>query len=84
MAYKNCQSCSMPLKKDPLGGGSEADGTKSDKYCSMCYENGGFTQPEMTAQEMQTFVTGKMVEMGFPKFLAKFFSKGVPRLERWK
>jgi hypothetical protein len=28
-AYKNCQSCGMPLKKDSKGGGTNADGTKS-------------------------------------------------------
>lgn len=26
MDYKNCQSCGMPLRKDP--GGTNADGTK--------------------------------------------------------
>ncbi|WP_224768159.1 zinc ribbon domain-containing protein [Metabacillus idriensis] len=35
-AYKNCQSCGMPLSKDEHGGGTEADGSKSTKYCSRC------------------------------------------------
>lgn len=82
--HKNCQSCSMPLKKDPNGGGTNADGTKSNMYCSLCYENGQFKQPDMTAAEMQEFVKGKMKEMGLPGFLAGWFSRGVPRLERWK
>ncbi|HEV2843185.1 MAG TPA: zinc ribbon domain-containing protein [Chthoniobacterales bacterium] len=37
---KNCQSCGMPLKKSPGGGGTNADGTISTIYCSYCYENG--------------------------------------------
>lgn len=82
-AYKNCQSCSMPLKQDPKGGGTEADGSQSAMYCSYCYENGAFVQADWTAAQMQTFVTGKMKEMGMPGFLAKFFSMSVPRLKRW-
>ena len=34
-----CQSCGMPLKSDPGGGGTNADGTHSDEYCSYCYVN---------------------------------------------
>jgi hypothetical protein len=82
--YKNCQSCSMPLNKDPQGGGTNADGSKSALYCSNCYRDGKFMQPDMTAAEMQEFVKNKMKEMGFPGFLAGLFSKGIPKLERWK
>ncbi len=82
--YKNCQSCSMPMKKDPTGGGTNADGTKSTMYCSYCYENGEFLQPNITAAEMQKFVKGKLKEMGFPGFIAGFFTRGIPKLERWK
>lgn len=83
-AYKNCQSCAMPLKKDPNGGGTNADGTASKMYCSHCYEAGAFKQPDITATQMQTFVKGKLKEMGFPGFLTGFFTKGIPKLERWK
>ncbi len=83
-SYKNCQSCSMPLNKDPKGGGTEANGAKSAKYCSYCYVGGKFTSPNMTVGEMQAFVKNKMKEMGFPGFLAGFFTKGIPKLERWK
>jgi hypothetical protein len=77
------QSCAMPMKKDPEGGGSERDGSKSSKYCSYCYKGGAFTQPTVTAKEMQTFVKAKMKQTGYPGFLAGFFSAGIPRLERW-
>lgn len=83
-SYKNCQSCGMPLKKDPIGGGTNADGSKSTMYCSHCYKGGAFTQPDITAPQMQELVKGKLKEMGFPGFLAGWFSKGVPKLERWK
>ena len=38
--YKTCQSCAMPFKYDPQGGGTEEDGTKSVMYCSYCYQDG--------------------------------------------
>ncbi|WP_312298129.1 zinc ribbon domain-containing protein [Chryseobacterium sp.] len=82
--YKKCQSCSMPLKKSPNRGGTNSDGTISTKYCGYCYEKGQFTQPDITAKEMQDFVKHKMKDMGFPAFLAGLFSKGIPKLERWK
>ena len=83
-SYKNCQSCGMPLKRDEEGGGTNADGTKSIMYCSRCYQNGEFIQPDMTVDEMKELVKGKLKEFGFPGFLAAFFTKGIPKLERWK
>ena len=45
MSKKNkfCQSCGMPMSKDPQGGGTNADGSKNENYCSYCYQNGEFT-----------------------------------------
>ncbi len=82
--YKNCQSCGMPLKKDPAGGGTNADGTKSAMYCSYCYVNGAFKNPDWTAEQMQIFCKQKLQEMGFPGFLAGWMTMGIPKLERWK
>ena len=82
--YKNCQSCGMPINKDPEKGGTNADGSKSGMYCSYCYTNGVFTQPEISVLQMKEFCTQKMVEMKIPRFLAKFYAMGIPRLERWR
>jgi hypothetical protein len=76
--YKNCQSCGMPLKKSPNGGGTNADNSVSTMYCAYCFEE------DWSAMQMQEFVKGKMKEMGFPGFLGGFFTKGIPKLERWK
>ena len=81
--YKNCQSCGMPLKRDPKGGATNKDGTKNNKYCSHCFENGEFKQ-DCTALQMQEFSIKILKEKGFPGFFARFFSKGIPNLERWK
>ncbi len=82
--YKNCQSCGMPLKKDEKGGGTNADGSKSKMYCSHCYENGKFSMPDITVDQMKEIVKGKLKEFGIPGFLTGFFTKGIPKLERWK
>lgn len=81
---KQCQSCGMPMSKDPQGGGSEADGAKSESYCSLCYENGEFHQPDVTASEMQTFCIEMMKKQGMWGPLAWLFTRQIPRLERWK
>jgi hypothetical protein len=74
----------MPLSKDPLGGGTNADGTRTAEYCSHCYHKGAFTQPSITAEQMQALVEGKLRTMHFPGFLARRFAKEVPTLRRWK
>src|SRR5688500_10863281 len=82
--FKNCQSCGMPFKNDPKGGGSNANGSRSSMYCSYCYENGRFTQPDITVGQMQQFVKDKLRSMGFfHRLFAGMFVKGIPRLERW-
>ena len=83
-AYRNCQSCGMPLKRDARGGGSEADGSRSTKYCSHCYQNGRFVLPDISVGEMQARVRDKLAEMGFPRFMSGIFTRGIPKLERWR
>lgn len=73
----------MPLKQDPQGGGTNADGSRSLLYCSYCYQKGQFTT-EMTLEEMRDFVTDKLEEMKYPRFLARVMTMGMGKLERWK
>ncbi len=84
MAKQICQSCSMPIKKDELKG-TEADGSKSQKYCHLCYQKGKFTTPDMTVEQMQEIVRRVLHdEKHWPNFMAKFATKQIPHLERWK
>ena len=73
----------MPMKKSPQGGGTNANNSISKMYCAYCYENGQFKKPDWTASQMQEFSKDKMKEMGFPGFLAAFFTKRIPKLKRW-
>ena len=83
--YKFCQSCGMPMSKDPQKGGTEKDGSKNLKYCSYCYQDGNYTSPEIdTPKKMQAFCIEKMKEQGMPRFIAWIFTRGIPKLERWK
>lgn len=78
-----CQSCGMPLSRDAKGGGTESDGSHSLEFCSHCYVAGKFTYPEISVDEMISRVQGKMKEMHIPGFLAKRFTKDIPKLKRW-
>ena len=82
--YKHCQSCGMPMKRDAQGGGTNADASKSAMYCSHCYQSGVFVLPETTPEQMQARVRAKLIEVGIPAFLTGFFTRGIPRLKRWK
>lgn len=82
--YKNCQSCGIPLKKDKMGGGTNIDGSMSKLYCSYCYVHGRFRNIEIdTPEKMQEFVKEKLINMGFPEFIAAIFTRNIPRLKRW-
>ena len=80
----NCQSCGMPLNKDKKTIGKEVDGTLSEMYCSHCYQNGEFTLPDITVEEMRARVTEKIIEMKIPRFVAKFLTRNTYKLKRWK
>lgn len=45
-----CQSCGMILEKDS-DKGTESDGSKSEEYCTFCYQQGKFAQ-DVTMEEM--------------------------------
>jgi len=72
------------MSKDPEGGGLEADGSRSGKYCSFCYQNGGFVGGDMSVGEFQEACRKKMIEGGHNRFAAWLFTRGMRRLERWK
>ena len=80
---KFCQSCSLPMKKDPQGGGTDANGNKSGKYCSYCYQDGDFLF-HGTVGEFQDFCRKEMIKSGHSRFISWLFTRNFARLERWK
>ena len=78
-----CQSCGMPMEKDPYHGGTNDDGTRTHKYCSLCFEDGSFKDNFSTAEEMVELVKDKLKEMGYSSLKRWFFTSHIPKLERW-
>lgn len=75
----------MPMKMDKKGGGTEKDGTHSVLYCSSCYEDGNFKDPNMTVTEMQQLVDKILKdEMKWNRLFRWLAVKQIPTLSRWK
>ncbi len=83
---KQCQSCGMPLQTKKAGDcrGTEADGSRSEKWCSLCYADGKFLTPNCTVTEMQEIVDKALIENGSGKLMRFLAKKQIPTLERWK
>ena len=83
---QKCQSCAMPLARDPngLGGGTEADGSISAEYCSLCYGDGKFYYSGTDVKAYQAMVVNEMCKKGWWRPVAWFFTREIPRLKRWR
>ncbi|MBK8052240.1 MAG: zinc ribbon domain-containing protein [Saprospiraceae bacterium] len=80
-----CQSCGMPLDKDPQKGGTNFDKSISDKYCSFCFQDGKFVDDGITLEQKIAKNIQMAVNMGMTKDYAKQISESIlPKLERWK
>jgi hypothetical protein len=75
----------MPLQTKKAGDcrGTESDGSKSEKWCSLCYENGSFIGPDCTLEQMISIVDSALIENGSGKLMRWMARQGIPRLERW-
>jgi hypothetical protein len=85
--YTNlCQSCGMPLEKDPGKGGTNKDLTKSNKYCSYCFGKGKFLDEGLTLQEkIEKNVMMSALKMNLTDAQARELAEQIlPTLERWK
>ena len=83
---KQCQSCGMPLRTEQAGDcrGTEADGTRSEKWCSLCYRDGRFIDPTCTLPDMLKIVDNALKEQGSNRAMRWMAAKQLPTLERWK
>ena len=81
---KFCQSCGMPMDKDPGRGGTREDGTKTQQYCSLSYAKGAFKDDFPHADALVGFVQATLKEMGYNSLKRWFFTSHIPKLERWQ
>jgi hypothetical protein len=78
-----CQSCSMPLN-DPELLGTEKDGSKSKEYCKYCYQNGAFTHPEATVEEMASRIISRLKGDKAPEDIIETAVSRLRNLKRWQ
>ncbi len=77
-----CQSRAMPLENAEAFG-TEAGGARAEEYCTHCYQDGGFTAPGMTMEQMADVVAGFME--GMPKAQATEAAlSSLSGLKRWR
>lgn len=79
---KFCQSCSMPLSHELLG--TEKDGSPSHEYCKFCYQQGEFTNPGITLEQMTEHMTGMMERKKLPEDILETAIARLPHLKRWR
>lgn len=79
---KFCQSCSMPLTQELMG--TEKDGSPSHEYCKYCYQQGEFTNPTLTLEQMIGHMTGMMERKKLPEDVLEAAIARMPHLKRWR
>lgn len=73
----NCESCMMPLAKDPGKSGSS-------KYCSYCFKDGKLCYQGNDLKEFQKICYQGMLQNGTNPLLAKVFTFMVRFAPRWR
>ncbi|MET6996841.1 zinc ribbon domain-containing protein [Chitinophaga defluvii] len=79
---KICQSCSMPLDQAALLG-TEKDGSPSQEYCKYCYQQGEFTHPGLSLEEMKQRMVSMMENEKLPQDILEAAVNRLPHLKRW-
>ena len=79
-----CQSCAMEML-EVSDFGTEADGGLNSEYCTHCYEDGGFADPDLTIDQMSDivsdFIEADEVTMAEAKAISKTL---LSQLKRWQ
>ena len=81
-----CQSCGMPLSAEFGNHGTNADQSRTDEYCSFCFRNGEFTNPNQTLEQMiQSSVENMTADLNMPPEKAvELANSFIPKLRRWQ
>lgn len=81
---QRCQSCGMPLGEGFYG--TLQSGATMTEYCKFCFQNGSFTEPDVTADDLMTRSIEHMQrELHFSLAEAqKLANDMIPNLRRWK
>lgn len=71
----------MPLSPALLG--TEKDGSPNHEYCKYCYQQGEFTNPGLTMEEMIDHMTRIMEREKIPEDILEAAIARMPHLKRW-
>lgn len=86
---KVCQSCGMPLKANQGDfRGTEADGTRSELFCTKCYLQGKYTDPNLTKEQLIEITYREIDKSEMSKFrkwlIKKVYPMQLNSLVRWR
>lgn len=78
-----CQSCFKEIIF-PQERGTESDGEPSKNFCSDCYINGLYTEPELTFKNASKRLSKKMDELNYSERRKRKGLKKFKNLDRWR
>lgn len=83
---QRCQSCGMPLSAEFGNYGTNADESRNDEYCSICFRGGELTNPHQTLAEMiASSIENMTADLNMPpEKAAELANSFIPKLRRWQ
>ncbi|MGC4017862.1 MAG: zinc ribbon domain-containing protein [Muricomes sp.] len=79
-----CQSCGLPFNKEHAHFMAiEPDGSTSI-YCTNCYRNGDFTDPDLSVEELIEMVVPALAKSIGEEKARNEMTALLPTLKRWK
>jgi len=81
---EHCQSCGIPLNRDLIFSEKSEDEKRNTKYCSHCFKDGQFIDPEMTITKMKNEIDKRCKELGLSRFQAYLWKADLENLDRWQ
>ena len=79
-----CQSCGMPLHEEK-NWGTNADNSTTTEFCKFCFQNGKFTDKNLTMEKIIENSITMSKKLWMPEDKAREIAlKTIPNLRRWK
>lgn len=79
--YRYCQSCAR-IFSSLRHHGTESNGDKNKAFCIECYENGAFTEPDLTVLRLKAKLRTQIKQLDFIDKLR--LNLRLKKLDRWK
>lgn len=79
-----CQSCGIYLKHQDFYASLDKEEQRKTKYCTTCYKDGIFIEPDLTYEQMKKRVKERCLKLGFNKFQTFIYLLRLKKLFRWQ